>query len=518
MRDPWALKPPLYHEAPVYEHTNGHEVAAICEQIGFAPDPEQQLALNDLFAVVEDPDNAEWMKSAAFAVAVIATRQNLKTGLMKMASIGWLFVTQEEVVTWSAHQFDTAKQAFTDMESIIKDSPLLRKRMPPGPHYGVFSGKGEERIQTRDGRLIKFKARTNTGGRGLTGDKIILDEAFALTPAILGTLIPTLTAVPDPQILYGSSAGLSGSERLREIRDRGRVGSPGLAYLEWAAPFRSCASEACLHRKPSDPLYEPGCAADDEELWALANPLLGRSRPNGTGLTLAKLRNFREEEPPEEFLRERLGWWDEPGASDLFGPGKWESCAALHPPESMRMAAMAVAVSEDLKWSSIVAAGVAGDRIVIQPLQHGPGRDWVVNRVRDLQREHRVKVIIDDHGPGADLVKPLQTAGVDLHATPSSEALDAFAAFHQLVADESLLHGTFPEMERAINGATTKYVGDRMAWARRKSTADITPLEGATLAAWWASRPQGNSLPPPTPAMTDDTTHVPEDELATMGF
>ena len=38
------------------------------------------------------------------------------------------------------------------------------------------------------GQRIKFKARTNSGGRGLTGDKVILDEAMFLMPSQMGSL------------------------------------------------------------------------------------------------------------------------------------------------------------------------------------------------------------------------------------------------------------------------------------------------------------------------------------------
>lgn len=521
MRDPWALRPPLYHEAPAYEHTFGPEVAAVCEQVGFGPDPEQRLILDDLFAVVPDPDAPEFMMSAAFETAVIAVRQTLKTGVMKQASIGWLFVTQEPVITWSAHEFTTARAALDDLAAIIDASPMLRKRMPAGPHHGIFTGKNQERIVTRDGRMIKFKARTKTGSRGLTGDKIIMDEAFALVAAILGSLMPTLTAVPDPQILYGSSAGMSSSDVLREIRNRGRKpgGSPGLAYIEHAARFRPCASEDCQHVKPSHPLHEAGCALDDEDLWWEAAPLLGRSRPNGTGLTLTKMRRFREAEPPEEFSRERMGWWDDPGPADLFGAGKWEACAGRKP-AGVRLSALALARSEDMAWSAIVGAGRFGDRVVVRPLIHGPGSDWVPVKARELQKRFGPRLVVDPKGPAKKLLPELRKGGVALYEAAGSDVVDAFDEFHGRVVGGDLLHGTYPELESSINGAATKYVGDRKTWGRRQSTSDISVLEAATLAAWWATRP-GSVAPRPAAAQLASVgagSDYREHELMSKGF
>lgn len=481
----------------------------MCEQVGFPPDPEQRLILDDLFAVGGDG------LSAAFETAVVATRQQLKTGLMKQAAIGWLFVTQEETVTWSAHLFPTTQDAFRDLTGLLTNSPMLRKRLATGPTNGIHGGRGSENIELRDGRRLLFRARTKTGGRGLTGDKMILDEAFALQPDHLGALIPTLTAVPDPQLLYGSSAGMGYSHILREIRNRGQAGSPGLAYAEWCARRKACASEKCEHWKPSHPLHDPGCALDDEDLWREASPLLGRQRSNGTGLTLVKMRKFREAEPPEEWMRERLGWWDEGGAAEIFGIGGWEGRLAPYQP-GLPVAALGVAVSLDLSHAAVVAAAINGEKVVVRPLKHGPGTDWVVASLKELQRQHRAPAVIDGRGPGAGLIPHLQAAGVAVNVATTAQVLDACAQVYTLVVDARLEHAGYSELDAAVEGAVKRDVQDRWAWGRRSSTADISPLEAATLAVWWAARPTVVPPPPPGPQVAPASTV--RHEIATAGF
>ena len=213
---------PSFHTAPDWSVTLGPEVGDLCREVGFAPFPEQQLCLDDMFAL--KPGG----KAAAFEFAILCARQNMKTGLFKQASLGWLFVTGQDLIIWSAHEFATAQEAFRDMEILIEGSDMLRRRVKK-----VSRGNGDEAIELVTGQRLKLKARTNGGGRGLTGDKVVLDEAFALKPEHMGALLPTLTAVPDPQVVYGSSAGLMQSDILRSIRDRGRPGSDGLAYAEW---------------------------------------------------------------------------------------------------------------------------------------------------------------------------------------------------------------------------------------------------------------------------------------------
>ena len=101
-------------------------------------------------------------------------------------------------------------------------------------------------------------ARSTGSGRGFSADLIVLDEAYNLSKDAMSAMLPTLSARPNAQIWYTSSAPLliPQSEFLRALIKRGRAGSGSdLAYFEW------CAShEARL---------------DDREAWAVANPGMG---------------------------------------------------------------------------------------------------------------------------------------------------------------------------------------------------------------------------------------------------
>jgi len=469
---PPRLVEPAYRSGPVFSETLGPEVADLCEMAGFAPDEEQRLALDLIFAL----DGAG--KSAAFEFAVIASRQNMKTGLFKQAVLGWLFVAEEQLIVWSAHEFSTAKEALRDLSALIEGNPHLSRRLK-----SIRYANDDPSIELKSGQRVKFKARTLTGGRGLTGDKVVLDEAFALTADHMGALLPTLSVRPDPQVLYGSSAGLARSEVLRQLRDRGRPGlSPRLAYLEWCAERGGCAEDGCEHV-----LGTAGCALDDEDNWQAANPLLGRTRPNGTGLTYEFVRAERQALPPAEFARERLGWWDESGVDEAFGTGNWEACAGVQP-AGVEVASLAVAVSYDLEWSSVAAAGSADGMLFGRPLQHGPGTGWVVERCRELQSELGVEVVIDGRGPAADLIEPLKDAGVRLRVADTPMVLDAYSHMQKAVRSRRFVHEQYPELDAAAAVAVPRPVGDRHAWGRKQSDSDISPLEAVTLAVWVAGR------------------------------
>lgn len=473
MTGSWAsLVEPQWSSGPEYYDTLGPEVADISRAAGFAPDPEQVLALDMMFGIDKHG------KASAFEAAVIACRQNLKTGLFKQAALGWLFVTDQELTIWSAHEFSTAQEAFRDMENLIEGSASLSKRVKK-----IHRSSGAEGIELTTGQRLNFKARTKHGGRGLTGDKIVLDEAFALTPPMLGALLPTLSARPDPQVVYGSSAGLRNSLALRRIRDRGRAGtSKRLVYLEWGAPRVACEDEKCTHEFGE----VEGCQLDKVENIQKGNPLLGRIRANGTGLTLEYVLSEREAMPPDEYARERLGWWDDPTTSELFGPKKWENGGREERPATLAITAFGIAVSMDLTSAAIVAGAVDGQDAWMKPLQHGPKTNWIVEKAKALQATYGATCVIDGRGPGAVLIPHLEAAGVRLHIASTADVLDACATLDTKVSEGSLLHTNATELNTAVIGAVKRPVGDRWALGRKEATDDITPLEAGTLAIWLA--------------------------------
>lgn len=477
---PPRLVEPAYQSAPEFTHTLGPEVADLADLAGFTPDPEQRLALDLIFALDSQG------KSAAFEFAVVCARQNMKTGVFKQAALGWLFITNQNLITWSAHEFSTTKEAMRDLVNLIDGCRYLSRRMKTAR----WSNE-DPSIELMSGQRVKFKARTKTGGRGLTGDKTVLDEAFALTADHLGALMPTLSVRPDPQLVYGSSAGLADSEALRKIRDRGRAGtSARLAYLEWCAKRSKCKSPGCTHEFGSQ-----GCALDDRKLWKAANPLLGRTRSDGTGLTYEYVAAEREALPPQEFARERMGWWEDPGAVEpAFGPGRWEACETSTRPD-VPVGALALAVSIDQTRASIGAAASDSGMTHLRPLEHGPGTAWTVERCRELQEQHDVEVVVDGRGPAAMLIPLLERAGLRLRVANTNDVLDACAGLYDLVREQRAAHMAYPELDEAVAGAVQRPVVDRWAWGRRKSTTDISPLEAVTLAAWAAVNPQEEVKP-----------------------
>lgn len=458
---------PSFHSAPAYNRTYGDEVADLCEAVGYGPYPEQRLLLDDTFAI------GKRGKSAAFESAVVCTRQQMKTGFLKQAAIGWMFLMDQRLVVWSAHEFSTAAEALRDLSEIVEGSSMLSRRVKQ-----IYHGNTNPSIELMSGARLLFKARTSAGGRGLTGHKVILDEAFALQAAHLGALLPTMSsrAVPDGQVVYASSAGLASSAILRGVRDRGRVGGARLAYSEWGAPERECEIQGCQHIAGST----PGCALDDRDLWAIANPVSYRHDPS-----LEMVGQLRASMPPEEFARECLGWWDDPADASLQGldVAKW---AAQVDPNSRRSGGVAFGIdmSADRSTVNIAAFGARDDgHRHIELIESRRGTSWVGDRLLELQAKHAPRaIVIDPGGPLASLIPDLERAGVQLTLVTAGEYAAACGRLNDLLEAGEVYHREEHRLDAAVGGSKAHRL-TRGGWVwRPRSEVSISPLIAATLA------------------------------------
>lgn len=96
------------------------------------------------------------------------------------AVIGWLS-KPGTFVYWSTHCHAECWQAQTLVVEALMSTNLDIKR--------VLRANGNEEIRLENGSRVQFRARTSQSGRGVSADKLILDEAYHLTDAQLATLL-----------------------------------------------------------------------------------------------------------------------------------------------------------------------------------------------------------------------------------------------------------------------------------------------------------------------------------------
>jgi len=438
----------------------------LCALAGLHLDPWQQLVLRD--SLGEQP-NGEW---SAFEVGLVVPRQNGKGSILEAREIVGLFLLDEELILHSAHEFKTAQEAFRRVHRLIDNTPALKKRVAR-----VRTSHGEEGIELKDGRRLRFVARSTGSGRGFSADLVILDEAYNLPGEAMAALLPTLSARPNPQVWYTSSAGMEESSWLRKIRRRGMSGeSKRLAYFEWSAQTEAKNYEAAL---------------TDREEWARANPALGiRIREDFIEAELDAMDGM-------EFARERLGIWYDEEADVVIRAKDWKAVAD----EDSEIAedselVFGVDVSLNRTHGAISVCGRREDGLLhTELIEYREGTYWMVPRILELIEEYSPRaVMIDPGGPAGGLLSGLAEAGVESHhgrnnddgvlfQLTTRECGQACGAFYDLVVNDEMRHTDQGPVNTAVSGAKQRPMSDAWVWHRKESRFDVAPLVASTLAA-----------------------------------
>src|SRR5215475_5902130 len=340
----------------------GEKAIELAFRAGLDLDPWQRYVLDQ--GLRKRPDG-RW---SAFEVALIVARQNGKGTILEARELAGLFLDEqdgfgdERLILHSAHEFKTASEAFRRVLALIQDTRALSKHV-----RHVYLQRGAESIELRNGKRLRFVARSSGSGRGFTGDLIILDEAQVLGDEAMAALLPTLSARPNPQVWYTASAGHELSVQLGRVRRRGLAGGDGaLAFFEWSADEAD---------DPADPA-----------VWAKANPGLGiRISDDYIAREMGAL-------SPEAFAAERLTIGRYPlDAADAWAVvprGVWESLLDARS-EPLPPVAFAAAVSGDRAHAAIGVAGRRPDGFLhVEVADYREGTSWVVPRLAEFVEKH----------------------------------------------------------------------------------------------------------------------------------
>lgn len=434
----------------------GREAVELAASAGLVLDPWQQLVIER--ALARDADRDCW---AAFEVLLLVPRQNGKGAILECRELAGLFLFGEKLILHSAHKFNTAYEAFLRMKALIEGTPdLMRKVLRFRQSHADVS------VELRSGARLRYVARSKGSGRGFSADCIVLDEAFELEGEMLGAMMPTLAAKPDPQIWYASSAPRSNSATLHQLRRRALGERPaGLAAFEWSI----------------DPDVD---RPDDPEAWARANPALGRR------LSLDHIRREQAALPPDEFAVERLGVPADPPEASRAGAFDEAAWVALADPagEFAGPTVAVVDVSPSGRASVVVAGRARDGRVLVVLVANRHGVGWVPDvRARVDDRYGPLEWVRDPAGPAVEL-------GGEWRDLAGRELVEACARFSRAVADGEIswrcAEADVPAVLGAVSAARPADRGDGgFVWSRRRSSgADISPLVAMTIAADAARR------------------------------
>lgn len=465
----------------------GDEAIDLAAEAGWTLDEEQKLGVN---AMLSYGPGGAWI---ALESAFIEARQNGKTArVLQPVALFDMFLMPPDDIMWTAHRMSTVLESFQDFQVAIATSPTLSRRVKK-----ICIDDSDQHILLHNGAKMAFRTRTGDVGRGLGGKRVVMDEALVLSAGLMGSLMPTLSARPNAQLNYGSSAGKTTSAHLANLVRRGRAGNdPTLIWVEYCAPGSwenpPCdKGRKCLHY-----VGTPGCALDDERLWPYANHTVGNR------ITYAYVRAERRTLAVAEFGRERMGWHETVvSESRPISDKQWTDLVDIL--SSMTdPVAVGMEVNHDRTASAIGVAGYREDgQIHLEIIKAEPGVSWLVDDVVTVVEKFTpCVVVLDDKSEAASLLPDLKEKGLLLRnrdpkkpavgaelivTTWAADLARASGAFYDRVTEsKTIRHLNQPETLESLQGAVWRQLGDAKAFDRKAATTNQAPLFALVLALY----------------------------------
>lgn len=490
------------------------ECIEFCASIGFEFDPWQEKIL--MGALGTRPDGT-W---AAKEVAAVLARQNGKNATVEGRELFGLFELSEPLIIHTAHEFKASNEHFLRLKDRISNSPELSRRVPS--RGGIITSHGEEAILLRPepalifgagAKLVRrsvaprlrFLARSRGSGRSFTCNCLVWDEAMILTTDQVGASMPTMSAVPNPQLWYLASAGLPDSTQLAAVRRRGITGGdPRLAYFEWSIrPHNEmCRRDERAGRRTNQFIVcDQHDDRDDPVSWAKSNPALGYRVP--VEHVAWELNSM----PEDAFNVERLGaghWPTDEEGWLVVSEDQWNACETQILGGTATPVCFAVDMTPDLTYACISVAWQrpSDGKVIVEIPQDcfRPGTSWVVPRLLELRRKWRpLAIAVPKTAPAAALIDDGENKGIEWLKAATSDEAQAFTLMVTAIRDKTLGQlgpDEAPYLRSAVARAETRDVGDGMkTWSRKNTASDITPLTSATLAHWAFNKLRRNYNP-----------------------
>ncbi|MEE6280157.1 hypothetical protein [Georgenia sp. MJ170] len=460
-------------------------------------------------------------------VVVLVARQNGKSTLSQVLALFWLYVMQHRLVVGTAQTLDLAEEVWAEAVELAEGTPELADMIE---HVVQTNGRKSLEVAIPDVGTVRYKVQTASrkGGRGLSGDLILLDElrehqSWQAWAAVTKTTMARAHA----QVWALSNAGDATSVVLRHLRRMAHlaIGDPdGLNKddgLDLELEDLEGMEQAGLEVDEVDEalgIFEwsatPDCDKWDRGEWAQANPSL--NHPGGIGERAVASACATDPEV-EVFRPEVLCQWNEGSNEGPFPPGAWqagEDKASAVPLGEPVM--YCLDVEHDRTRSYIAVAGFRRDGDVhVEVVAQRTGVEWALDWFEErADPEDPLPVVVQARGaPVSSLIKRLQAIdGLEVIEWGGSELGGWCGAFYDAVRahdwtpstrDEEtwddrpmrVWHRSQPVLNLAATTAVSKPLGDSWAWNRKASPYGCAPLVAVTGAAGYLLQPPEDEEP-----------------------
>lgn len=420
-------------------------------------------------------------------VVVLVARQNGKSTLAQVLALFFMYLRRTALVIGTAQNLDIAEEVWQGALDIAQDVDELSAEIKD-----VIRVNGKKAFVLQSGERYKVQAANRRGGRGLSGDLVIMDElrehqSWDSWSAVSKTTL----ARPLAQVWALSNAGDAASIVLAHLRRMAHaaLGDPdGLNRDVPGLPVEFAAPDDVAEALDDDSLgifewsASPGRAVDDRDGWCEANPALGYT------IMERAVNSALRTDPEWVFRTEVLCQWSSGTLEGPFPPGAWDRC--LDPGSSIAGAdavGVGVDLSADRLMGHVALAGFNADgKVHVEVVRSDPTSNWIVEYLREGAALRRFTgVALQGRGaPISDLADEVEAAGLPLLRWQGADMPAAAGRFYDMVRDGQLRHLEQPVLDIAAATAVTKPTSDAWLWNRTASPTDIAPLIAATAAVW----------------------------------
>lgn len=439
---------PTFARVPEGDETTGEDAVALAQAYGVPLDQWQA----DIVRGILRESGGVWSSSQA---GLCVARQSGKGQILLALELAGLLLLGEQILH-TAHAVKTSSDAFRRLWRIVEGHDDLRTLVRR--HSQQIGG---EYIELTSGARIAFTTRSASAGRGLSIDRLIIDEAEDLPAAEVAALSPTVFSRPRAQSLYfGTAPGpMHDSEAFATLRNAAHDGlNPRLAWWEWVAAY--------------------GADPDDRELWQRVNPAVASGR-----VPVQAIEDDRAVLPLDAFRAERLSMWIPTRAEAMvFDPTGWE---ALADPGSVPVESLAIGVDAppSREAATVCVAGTRADgRLHLEWYETREGVTWLPDWLeRRVGRRVRA-LVVDERSPLAEV----DWTGAHLRPTlvRTRDVATAAGGLVDAVYDQALRHRGQTELTRGVLGAVQRPMmsGAGFGWDRKGAGSSV--LIAASLALW----------------------------------
>lgn len=424
---------------------------------------------------------------AAKRVGLSVPRQNGKSELLVARALAGALLFGEKKIVISAHQQDTAREAFAKLMEIIEADANVALRARLDPRFGrggVMNALNREAVRFTTGATIQFKARTGAGSKGFSSDCLLLDEAQILGSRAWTSINSTMSAMANPQVwLLGTPPQEEDDSYTFEMVRRSAIDgtSTATAWCEWAAD-------------PKAPDFNP---SSEFTRWS-ANPAWN------IRINHEVVQGEHETYSPDRFNQDRLGVWKSATdkGSRLIPADAWTATATREAPVGVR--SLAVTFSFDGLQQSVAGAVKHDDGIHVELVGAHSGSaesgtaslvEWLTEDPKKPERWRSLaNIAIAGGGEASTLHDALHKAGVPnqmMHVMTTPQVLAGNAMLLDAVRDRSLSHPEVPDgvpdaLDASVAVCDQKMRPSGWAWKATTPDGDPLPIESACMALWIA--------------------------------